>query len=289
MVLASNERLARSLRGAFNRRRETEGLTAWPSPRISEWKAFVRAEWDAHFADGRMVLSPLQEEWLFARIALNSSVAAATLHGPRMRLASMAREAHELLCSHAPEYLDTERRAAWPDDSDAFHEWLAAFEAACQSERWLSSARIPLELTDNLTGTASNREPLLLAGFDRLTPTQTRFFEAWGQHEVLSESVPVVDIKFYAAEDAASELAACVLWCRGKFETNLHARLLVISQDVSQRRGEIDRAFSPLSRLCFHYGMFCRILDGNSARTNAADTGCSPDSPLDLQEAARRE
>ncbi len=244
VVLASNERLARSLRGVFNQRREIEGLTAWPSPRILEWEAFVRAEWDAHFADGRMVLSPLQEEWLFARIALNSSVAAATLHGPRMRLASMAREAHELLCSHAPEYLDVECRAAWPGDSDAFHQWLAEFEAACESEGWLSSARIPLELTKGITGTAGDREPLLLAGFDRLTLTQTRFFEAWGQHEVLSESATVVDIKFYATEDAASELAACVLWCRNKFATNPHARLLVISQDVPQRRGEIDRAFS---------------------------------------------
>ncbi len=144
VVLTSNERLARSLRGIYNRRREGEGLAAWSTPRIFEWKSFVRQQWDQLFADGQMILSPLQEEWLFAEIMHRKRVTAATLHGPRMRLASMAREAHELLCSYAPEYLDAELRSAWPGDTDAFHQWLSEFEVACQSERWLSSARIPL-------------------------------------------------------------------------------------------------------------------------------------------------
>jgi ATP-dependent helicase/nuclease subunit B len=246
VVIASNERLARALRGSYNRRREAEGVTAWPTPRIFEWKAFVRQQWDAHFADGRMILSPLQEEWLFARIAQNSAVTAATLHGPRMRLASMAREAHELLCSYAPENLDTWNRSAWPGDSDTFHQWLSEFETICEAEGWVSSSRIPLEMTGFLTGdTPSDRETLLLAGFDRLTPTQTRFFEAWGEHEVLAEEKTGEPVReFYAAQDAASELAACALWCRQKLETDPNSRLLVISQDASQRRGEIERAFS---------------------------------------------
>jgi len=244
VVLASNERLARSLRGLYNRRREGEGLTAWPTPRIFEWKSFVRQQWDQLFTDGRMILSPLQEEWLFARIMQSSSITAATLHGPRMRLASMAREAHELLCSYAPEYLDSERRSAWPGDSDTFHQWLSECEAACQSEGWLSSARIPIEMVDALAGAAGDRDALLLAGFDRLTPAQTRFFEAWGPHEVLSEGETVAKTQFYAAQDAASELAACALWCRQMLEVDPSARLLVISQDAPQRRGEIERAFS---------------------------------------------
>lgn len=245
VVLTSNERLARSLRGTFNRRRQADGLTAWPTPRIFEWKAFAREQWDMHFSDGRMVLSPLQEEWLLARIAQNSAVTAATLHGPRMRLASMAREAHELLCAYAPEYLDSERRTAWPGDSEAFHKWLAEFEVACHTEGWISSARLPLEMIKGLPDIGQGeRESLLLAGFDRFTPTQTRFFEAWGLHEVLSESETSATTEFYASQDAASELAACALWCREKLEADPRARLLVISQDAPMRRGEIERAFA---------------------------------------------
>lgn len=244
VVLASNERLARSLRGTYNRRREGEGLTAWSTPRIFEWKSFVRQQWDQLFADGQMILSPLQEEWLFAQIIHRKGVTAATLHGPRMRLASMAREAHELLCSYAPEYLDAEFRSAWPGDTDAFHQWLSEFELACQSERWLSSARIPLEMIEGLAGDTSGRDALLLAGFDRLTPVQTRFFEAWGPHKVLSEDESAANTQFYGAKDAASELAACALWCRQMLEADPNARLLVVTQDAPQRRGEIERAFS---------------------------------------------
>jgi len=244
VVLASNERLARSLRGSYNHCRAAEGLTAWPTPRIFEWKAFVRQQWEQRFADGRMVLSPLQEEWLFGRIAQNSTVTAATLHGPRMRLASMAREAHDLLCSYAPEYLDTERRAVWPGDSDTFHKWLSELESTCLSEGWLSSARIPLAMIEKLSGSVGARESLLLAGFDRLTPTQARFFEAWGEHELLSESESFAECQLFAAQDAASELAACALWCRQMLQAYPNARLLVISQDAPQRRGELERAFS---------------------------------------------
>lgn len=33
----------------------------------------------------------------------------------------MVREAHELLCSYAPEYLDSERRSAWPGEHPIEH------------------------------------------------------------------------------------------------------------------------------------------------------------------------
>ena len=244
VLLASNERLARSLRGSYNRRRESEGLTAWTTPSIIEWKSFVRQQWERHFADGRLILSPVQEEWLFARIAQKSAVTAATLHGPRMRLASMAREAHELLCSYATECLDTDRRAAWPGDSDTFHQWLTEFEAACHDEGWLSSARIPLEMIDRLAGNTGIRESILLAGFDRLTPTQTRFFEAWGKSEVLEDCGSAIDLRFFATKDADAELAACALWCREKLIEKPDDKLIVISQEAAQRRGEIERAFA---------------------------------------------
>ena len=99
IVVASSERAARSIRSAFNRRRLAEGLTAWPTPRIFEWKTFIREQWDLLPSNGSMVMSILQEEWLWARIAAASKHSATVLHGARHRLANMAREAHELLCS----------------------------------------------------------------------------------------------------------------------------------------------------------------------------------------------
>ncbi len=243
IVIASSERVARSIRGSFNRRRQAEGLTAWPTPAIIEWRAFVRQEWDRRFSDERMIMSALQEEWLFGRIAERSKHAAAVLHGPRLRLAAMAREAHELLCSYAPEFLASTEREAWPGDSETFSQWLDEFDKRCQGDGWLSTARLALEMIEKMPA-AEERAPLLLAGFDRLMPTQKKFFAAWGEHESLADDEQLATTHFYETPDAASELAASALWCRTKLQNDPAARILVISQDADQRRGEIERAFA---------------------------------------------
>ncbi len=243
IVVASSERVARSIRGTYNRRRQAEGLTAWAAPAIHEWRAFVRNEWEARFADGRMVLSGLQEEWLFGRIAETLSTTATILHGPRLRLAAMAREAHALLCAYAPECLENHERAAWPGDSEIFSAWLTAFSKRCDDDGLLSAARLPLELVAKLNP-EEDRDPLLLVGFDRLTPTQTRLFAAWGEHECLNNGPTLATTHFFETSDATSELAACALWCRERLATDPTARLLIISQDADLRRGEIERAFT---------------------------------------------
>jgi hypothetical protein len=53
-------------------------------------------------------------------------------------------EAHELLCSYAPQFLRTAARAAWQQDAAAFSGWLAAFDEACRSGNLLSPSRLPL-------------------------------------------------------------------------------------------------------------------------------------------------
>lgn len=243
ILIASSERAARSIRGTYNRRRQAEGLTAWPTPAIHEYRSFLRQQWDRSFSDHRLVLSALQEEWLFGRIAESGQHAAAVLHGPRLRLAAMAREAHELLCNYAPELLPADKREVWPGDAEVFSQWLEQFDRRCQEEGWLSSSRLPLEMNGKLSG-EEQRPPLLLAGFDRFTPTQAAFFGVWGQHEILTDAPEVAATHFYETPDAASELAACALWCRARLEDDPSSRLLVISQDADLRRGEIERAFA---------------------------------------------
>ena len=251
IVIAATERAARALRGAFNRRREADGQTAWATPAIYDWRAFVRRVWDREFADDRVLLSGLQEEWLFGQIAQRSEHNATVLHGPRMRLAAMAREAHDLLCTHAAELLPSTARPAWPGDAETFSAWLAEFDQICAREGWLSATRLPLEIIQRIEDNAPEREPLLLVGFDRLTATQKRFFDAWGKYEQIADA-GTAETRFYEVADAASELAACALWCRSRLQADHTARLLIISQDAGQRRGEIERAFA-------------RYLDGPSA------------------------
>ena len=54
---------------------------------------------------------------------------------------------------------------------------------------------------------------------------------------------PAPNVRFYEAADPATELAACARWCGRQIAANPGIRLLVVAQDVSQHRGELERAF----------------------------------------------
>ena len=247
-VITASDRAARSLVAAFHRARRAEGLTAWPAPRILDWKSFVRAEWLARSSDGRLLLNPAQEQTLWAEIAGNSNHLATLLEGPRHRLARLAMEAHELLCSHAPRFLQEEGRSTWQQDAAAFSGWLSTFEQACQIQNLLSPSRIPSKLVGLLRDETSDpraaaRSPLILVGFDRLQPVQRAVFSAWGAWQEATSDDLASELHFHAAPDTQAELTACALWCNQKLVEDPQARLLVITQDASARRGQIERAF----------------------------------------------
>jgi probable DNA repair protein len=246
IVVTASERAARSLALAFHRARRAEGFTAWPAPDIQDWNSFVRGAWNESTIDDRLVLSPLQEQSLWARIVAEAAPEAVALAGAADRLAALAMDAHHLLCNYAPRLLRDSARAGWDQDAGAFSSWLAAFNEICRDGKLLSAAHLPLELRDPMQADPVERTPLLLAGFDRILPAQQAFFAAWGAGDRVRE-VPLgataTHIQFHAAGDPSAELAACALWSKVQLTANPDARLLVITQDVHQRRGEIERAF----------------------------------------------
>ena len=243
LVVTASERAARSLTAAFHRARRAEGLTAWTSPNIQDWQSFVRNAWNERSFDGRLVLNPLQEQSLWAEIVAGSGLSAAQLEGPRHRLANLAMEAHILLCGYAPRLLKEGARSAWQQDAAEYSTWLAEFDETCRAGNLRSAARQPLELIEALEGDSSTRPPLLLAGFDRILPTQRRLFDAWGSWAEAPPGEAAKQIEFHLAADPVAELAACALWCKRALAHDPHARLLVVTQEVLKRRGEIERAF----------------------------------------------
>ena len=99
LVVTASDRAARALADAFHRARQAAGLAAWPAPEILDWKSFVRIAWEQRASDARLVLNPAQEEALWVEIASQDRSLATLLEGPRHRVAALAIEAHELLCS----------------------------------------------------------------------------------------------------------------------------------------------------------------------------------------------
>jgi len=214
LLVTASDRAARALAAAYHRARRAEGLLAWPAPNIQDWNSFVRSAWEQRVRakqDPRLLLNAIQEQAIWAALAAEGQHPAATLEGPRHRLAALAMEAHELLAAYAPRLLSKTARGAWQQDAAAFSAWLAKFDEACAAGRLLGPARLPLELIDLLESESAPRPPLLLAGFDRILPIQQAVFDAWGKWTEADQAQPATQISFYEASNAQSELAACAL------------------------------------------------------------------------------
>ncbi len=243
IVIAASERAARALAAAYHRARRAEGLAAWPAPAIQHWDGFLRSAWHEHCADDRLVLSALQEQSLWAEIVTRDKQHAVLLEGPRQRIARLAMDAHRLICLYAPQFLHTPARSEWQQDAGAFSRWLAAFDDMCRTQRLIATARLPLELAEILEAHAAKRPPLLVAGFDRILPTQRAVLDAYGVWHETARDGSAERTALYQAADETAEFAACALWCRQQLDANPDARLLVITQDAAQRRGEMERTF----------------------------------------------
>ncbi|MGO9775769.1 MAG: PD-(D/E)XK nuclease family protein [Terracidiphilus sp.] len=255
LVVTASDRAARAVAAGFHRARRAEGLTAWPTPNILDWKSFAQRNWEQHSIDSRLLLNPAQEQALWVEIAGADRSLATLLEGPCHRLAGLAMEAHELLCSYAPQFLRPSARAAWQQDAATFSGWLAAFDEACRAGNLLSPSRLPHELISLLLEDKSDRPPLLLAGFDRILPVQRSLFDAWGDWREAAQSEPAAEVYFREAADAQAELAACAIWCSRQLAANPSAHLLVVTQAASARRGEIERAFLRRTGPAFEFSL----------------------------------
>ena len=253
-VLASTDRAARAVVAAFDAARHAEGRLAWPSPSIFTWESWVRERWLERNDAGLMLLNPLQEQELWARVIRGSRAGADLLHSGR--LASAAQVAYRLLCGYAPGALNASSRLGWAEyaaDAAIFSDWLAEFESRCRREGLVSASRLPLYLTELLRSDSRRDLPehktpgLLLIGFDRLLETQEALLDAWGpwqrdERDPETQDREIASARFLAARDGAAEVQACAGWLRERIKANPRARLMVVTSGLAERRGELERA-----------------------------------------------
>jgi ATP-dependent helicase/nuclease subunit B len=141
LVVTASDRAARALAAGFHRARRAEGLSCLARAQDSRLEKLCPQGWEARSADARLLLNPAQEEALWVGIAGKDQSLATLLEGPRHRLAALAMEAHELLCSYAPRFLRKAARSAWQQDAAVFSGWLVAFDETCRTGNLLSPSR----------------------------------------------------------------------------------------------------------------------------------------------------
>jgi probable DNA repair protein len=247
MVVAASDRAARAVASFYHHCQLKAGKTAWPTPPVLSWRAFLQQIWNDQGRDGRLLLNTAQEEALWSRVAVASDALATSIDAAQHRIARMAMEAHERLCAYAPRSLAPATRRNWQQDAATFSAWLESFEALAEKQKVLSINRLPLEVPALLT-TFTARPALLLAGFDRILPVQRKVFDAWGEWRELEAGRAANEVHFYAAREPREELTACALWCRKRLRDDPASRILVLTQNAASTefRGEVERIFSRL-------------------------------------------
>jgi len=246
VIVTANARAARSLRLSYAEKKRKNGHAMWASPAIRDWDSWLHHLWQEQAvsnSDVPLLLTELQEHTLWLRAQQNDAHLVVWPDG----LASLAQSAYQRLSEYV---LHPERNNTWFEpDAEHFRQWATAFDQLCRSRNWTSSSRIESLLIEAAeTGSLTLPKQLLLAGFDRFTPSQESLLKHVRETGTTVDlaTAPRSDMRTYTlltASDARDELRACAEWCRHKLENNPAIRIGVIAPDISNIRAEAERIF----------------------------------------------
>jgi ATP-dependent helicase/nuclease subunit B len=244
-VVTGNQRAARALRRGFDQRNRERGLASWAPPSVMAWDAWMAALWQGLLIEGHVAQVPLNrtQEHALWRAVLEADTELASLR-TMDSLAELAAEAWQLVCRY-----DGRRRLQGTDgsaDTRAFQRWMRSFEQRCRTERFLPQA----QLEETLRGTLDKivlEHPIVLVGFDGMTPTQTKLVDALRSTGVAVEELGAADSAtrrmLVEAVDEREELRVAARWVRKFLEEQPGAKVGLIVPGLEMQRREIDRVF----------------------------------------------
>lgn len=248
-VVTGNQRAARTLRVAFDRRNHALGLDSWQPAAVMAWDAWIAELWRNLLFEGhasQMLLNSTQEHAVWRRI-LTTDAELRSLRAPDS-LAEMAVEAWKLLCSYGGQ--SRLRGAAVSADTRAFQRWALAFEQQCRADGLLSRAQLESVLrTATLAGQIGTDKiaEVMLIGFDSMTPSQSALVQALRDTGTVIQEPPIsVSVErrlLVAAADEREELRIAARGVRRLLEKHPLARVAVIVPALDKQRAEIDRIF----------------------------------------------
>jgi ATP-dependent helicase/nuclease subunit B len=257
-VLTASVRATRWLRREHALRQRSAGRRVWATPPIEDWDTWLLRLWQAHSiarAGAPLLLSSLQERSVWTRMQRDD---AKLLVSPES-MAALAEEAYALLCAYEAH---SERNRAWGEtDAERFRQWAASFDRECERQGWVSRAKLELLVTD-AAGALPLPAKIVLLGFDRVTPAQSRLIAALQAQGVAVQfcavAIPEVSPRLIRATDRRDEITTCAHWIRSLLEENplfentlaaaptgtrIGTRIGVIVPELRAVRSEIERVF----------------------------------------------
>jgi ATP-dependent helicase/nuclease subunit B len=244
-VLTASRRLAHAIRLGYARHAQQQGLSAWRTPHVLPWSAWLRQQHlearasGSHRATRSRVLTATQARILWDDIVAGSRAARELLNPSNAaRLAARSwRRLHDYL-------IPLERLQAFDTpEAQALYAWSREFERRCAELDAIDESRLAQWAHDaELVPT----EQLAFAGFDSMPPGMTRLVERWREQERVVEIAATprdcVAIEVVAADDATAELDLAAEWARDRVAAGA-GNIGVILADLAARREEVRRVF----------------------------------------------
>ncbi len=244
LVLTVNQRLARYLVQAYDRRQQERGRSVWTSPNILFHLSWQRKV-SEHLHLNDKTLNSAQALLLWERAV--QEVERGNAEAGLMRVTDAARaaaQAHQLLCEYGTSFKPEEGG----EDHRAFLRWQHRWKQLCLEGGWDDPALLSGRLIKALEDTELPLpEDLWFAGFDEITPVieslclvlQKRGVNVhhWMPAGCESQSQGRV-----AYADPDEEVRSCAQWARRQLENKVE-RIGIIAVDMTAYQGRLQRIF----------------------------------------------
>lgn len=249
-VVTGSSRLASLLRYNYAQAMLQNGKTAWQTPDILPWQAWLTRSWHEHQysrQSDRVLLSTAQQYFLWQEIILKSAYA--------RQLLQVKPVIQQVI--HAYQLCRSWQIPVFPEggylnqDAMAFKSWVHAYEQTLQQNNWIDQASL-LSLFAN-TVSASNIKKIAFYGFDQITPQQQAFIDT-----LLANANDVIIVETESRNlqascsgfsDKRDELTSAAFWARQILNRQPDARIGIIVPDLKSQRQTVtaifDQVFHP--------------------------------------------
>lgn len=247
-VVTANKRLARTCRDQYDSSQRAAGLSAWPSPRILPWSAWIRNLWEQAVLSRRTepltLLNTPQAEAVWRSIIEESGEGASLLQLRATAISAMS--AWRLLLQYRV-FSKTPQNSAL-EDWMAFTGWARRFESICQERDWIDESQISDAVEAAIRRGLPLPERVLLGGFDEWTPQQSTILAALRNRGVAVDEIapPRHDavIERVEAADTLAELRSAARWALAIVEREPGARVGVVIPELRALRNTAQRIFT---------------------------------------------
>ena len=242
-MVTATRRLSRELRRQHDRAMAASGHAAWETPDILPWGAWIRRCRDlgpGHPSGTPAVLSDSQLDLVWQDIIRDDVARHHDSDSPLWNIGTTARVATGTLRRMREWCIDS---AGLPPsrhpDHAGFRRWLNAYDRVCAERGWIDGHALADRLDD--TDLPPPGHPLVMAGFDTLTPQQQRLVERLAGRGGAVEVVPprqgaFRDLPCHVLPTPEDQWRAAAAWALRRLDESPDSQVAIVVPDLGASR-----------------------------------------------------